>query len=286
MFFYQVGPLKVKITLENSLSKLEEELKEYYRHALIDDNKFDHHCHIASWSEGQYKSPNKDIIKWENRKVEVSSERNIKIDCMWDKNLNSIINVYEGFDHLFDHDRKKYWEFSQRISLYPVLAKKRGFMIHCAAIIVNNKAHIFMGPSGAGKSTTAHKAIMGGYKVLTDDTAIITKENDKLMTYSSPYTSKSGLIGERGKYEIDKFYILSQSNEDTLAEVDKGTFIKCLQERIYESQYWSHIFHFNSNSLSGEIGNHLLKNAFYIVKKYKAYEYRFTLKSSINNIFQ
>ncbi|OIK06811.1 hypothetical protein [Bacillus sp. MUM 13] len=286
MFKYKFGPINVQVTFDKSVQLLEEELTEYYSHVASQTHKSEHHCHIKEWNLGSYKSLEEDEILWRGTSVEVNTKRNIKIIGEWDKDLNSIVSVSEGSEHKTINDRKRYWEFSQRVSIYPKLVKENCFMVHCAAIIVDGKANLFMGPSGAGKSTIAEKALSSGYKLLTDDTAIVQVVGDTLYAYSSPYKSKSGLIGDTSCYIVNNFYILSQSEQEKVVELTKGDFLKCLQERIYDSEYTSHLFPYKSKSLGGEVGMELMKHAYRTAKIFKAFEYKFTKESDLKDLFE
>lgn len=285
LFTYQFGPLIVKVTFNEKLKFLEDKVKEYYSHALIrNGDNFDHHSHIELWEFDSYAPSQDDNIVWVENMVDVESKRNIKINVKWNQELNTIVNVYEGKDDSFEKDQKKYWEFAQRISIYPSLINKNIFMLHCAAIIIDEKVHIFLGPSGSGKSTLANKAIKSGYKVLTDDTAILSFEENSLMAFSAPYKSKSGLVGDKGVYEVSKFYLLEKDLEEKIEIIEKNEFLRSLQERIYEAGYLSHVFSYKSKNPGLTVSTELLKNAFLISKKYQAYKFKSRLESDIKLI--
>lgn len=286
MFIYRFGPLDIKVTFDPSLKPYISEFQNYYKHAILKESEFHHSCHIQSWEIGGYTSKEEDIVIWNEHNVKVESERNIKIEALWDKDLNASIRAVEGEDYWFKDDRRKYWEFVQRISLYPRLVNHDGFMLHCAIVLVDNKANIFLGTSGAGKSTIAKKAVEAGYQVLTDDSAIFRFVNSKLTVFSAPYQSTSGLIGLPGEYEVEDFYVLTQKEYDSLTKIKRGVFLDCLLKQMYESQFWAHVFPFNGEGLGHSVGKKLMKKAYNISKKFDAYEYGFTLNSDLRYLFE
>ncbi len=53
-----------------------------------------------------------------------------------------------------------------------------GLLLHCAVVIVNDLAYLFLGRSGAGKTTLARTALAEGYEVLSDDAAVALPRAD------------------------------------------------------------------------------------------------------------
>lgn len=276
-YSYLYGPLKVGVQFGDQLSPLTEKLIEFYAPFKIDNSgEKDHICTITLWEQGKYIEPENDILTWSGRKLKIETTRNIAVDAQWDKNLDCNIKVYEGNNPIKTNDLLRYWEFSQRISIYPKLIKANAMLLHCSAFAVNNKAYIFIGPGGAGKSTIAMAAEKKGYTVITDDTAILEFKENKIIAYASPYKSKSGIIGSKGSWEVNSFYVLNKEHEESISEINIKDFTKNLQERIYESQYWAHLFPFPSrNEFSRNISLQMMKNARYISTNYETLQYNF-----------
>jgi hypothetical protein len=185
---------------------------------------------------------------WVDKNLKVRTKRNIGVDALWDDHLNSQLSLYEGNEPIQSNDLMRYWEFSQRISIYPKLISENCIMIHCSAFAVNGKAFILIGPGGAGKSTIASAAKNKGYTVITDDTAILQFKENKIIAYASPYISKSGMIGAKGKWEVDR---LNKDKDESFTDLPRKVFNKNLLERIYESEYWAHLFQSPGEGMGG-----------------------------------
>jgi len=267
IFLYNFGPLKVGVTFNESINKsLVKELPSYYSHVATDDESanVDHMCHIDSWDLDAYQSEKEDVIIWNDNRVSIKTERNIRIEAEYSDHLNCHLSVFEGNDYWENNDRMRYWEFSQRISLYPRLIKNNLILIHCATIVVDGKAHVFLGPSGAGKTTIALKAQEADYKVLSDDTCLLRWTDDQVTALSVPYISKSGIVGGPGEYEVKAIYILEQDKESAVGLLQKKYFARAFQERIYEGQFWSHIFGLNT-----DVAKKILSFTLFVTRKYK-----------------
>ena len=116
---------------------------------------------------------------------------------------------------------------------YNALPDFGGFLLHSSAVVYENKAYLFTAPSGTGKSTHTQlwlKNFEGSY-ILNDDKPAIKLEDDKFLSYGTPFSGKTDwnvntsvplqaiCILERGeKNEIEKvspeealFVILNQT---------------------------------------------------------------------------
>lgn len=287
MFNYKFGPINVGVEFGSEISlPLQEELVSNYAHVTTNANysELDHYCRITSWNVNSYKSVPEDLVKWNNRHVSIRTKRNIRLEAEYNQDFDTSIAVFEGIDYMFNNDRKRYWEFVQRVSLYPKLINDNLYLIHCAAIIIDGKAHIFLGPSGAGKTTTALKARKAGYEILSDDTCILSWKGDRVTAFAAPYKSKSGIIGVNGEYEVASFYILNQDIDTSVETITLKQFAKSLQERLYEAQYWAHIFEMSFSSISTEVAKKILKFTLFLSRRYKPLQYNNSKESNIKNL--
>ncbi len=68
---------------------------------------------------------------------------------------------------------------------HKLLAHRRGLMMHGAAVIVDDRAFVFLGPSKAGKSTSVYTA---GGQILADDAITVIRANDgSLLVQGTPF---------------------------------------------------------------------------------------------------
>lgn len=289
MFTYKFGPINVGVEFGDEMSlSLQRELVSNYDHVTTNTKYYelDHYCKILSWKLNSYKSLPEDEVLWNDRHVSIRTKRNIRIEAKYNNKLDSSISVFEGQDYMQNNDSKRYWEFVQRVSLYPKLISEDMYLIHCAAIIIQNKAHIFLGPSGAGKTTTALKARYAGYDILSDDTCILKWKGDRVTAFSGPYRSKSEIIGINGEYEVANFYILNQDMNTSIDIIPLKKFVKSLQERLYEAQYWTHIYGLSSSSISIEVARKILRFTLFLSRSYKPLQYNNSKTADISKIME
>ena len=92
-----------------------------------------------------------------------------------------------------------------------LLINNNGFILHASAVKVNNKAVIFMGESGAGKSTI-RLLLYPKLASLSDDKAIIKRQNKVDYYYQTPFIEKSNKIKKNPtNYPIDRIFFLRKS---------------------------------------------------------------------------
>ncbi len=60
-----------------------------------------------------------------------------------------------------------------RVSAAYIALRRGGLLLHSAAIVIDDRAHLFVGRSGAGKTTLSRKALAAGCKVLSDDAVMV-----------------------------------------------------------------------------------------------------------------
>ncbi|MEK5163584.1 hypothetical protein NYE69_14760 [Paenibacillus sp. FSL R5-0527] len=185
----------------------------------------------------------------------------------------------------YDEYEDRSWEFSQRISLFPKFIQMDAFLLHSVCVVgEHGRAIVFLGQSGAGKSTIAQKAIKSGYSVITDDTALMMFYSGELVVHSTPYISRSGLIGGCGSWPVDAFVLLEKDAFNAVMPASKEAFVQSLQERIFETQYLCHIFSFTSGGLGGTLAKRLLGYTRKITRRYKAYHLQFNLNLNLEEV--
>jgi hypothetical protein len=99
-----------------------------------------------------------------------------------------------------------------------LLAKAGGFVIHAAAVEHEGMGLLFAGHSGAGKSTISEIAETVGARVLSDDRAIVTMENDRPMLWGSPWHG-SHRKGAAANVPLRGVFLLVKDVEDRLIPV-------------------------------------------------------------------
>jgi len=119
-----------------------------------------------------------------------------------------------------------------KIILQDLLSKNKGFLLHCSAAKINNKAFLFVGGEGAGKSTIV-KLLIKEYQPLTDDIAIIKKTNQKYCLFQSPFIESNQYEKSNKKFTISKIFFLKKSNTNFIEEINKKyTINKLFQKQI------------------------------------------------------
>jgi hypothetical protein len=117
-----------------------------------------------------------------------------------------------------------------------VLGEKKACFMHAAGLVKNQKGYLFLGDSGAGKSTLARKCSDCG--VLSDDSPIFRKINNKYHIFPSPYhqmNPSNGLIkkGINTDPEVKNFYFLQKDERLFLEKVPKKkAFAMILQRHV------------------------------------------------------
>ncbi|MBA4493470.1 hypothetical protein ACFO25_13550 [Paenactinomyces guangxiensis] len=289
MFVYRFGPFFVKVIFPSGTVDLEKKAKRWYKHVLVDHvTTIDHVSYLSRWDLcPDLIPPTEDRILWQETKLELQSIFNINLWGSWNPDSFDANLQLQGGCRLDSHTHFKMWEFVQRISLYPKIVNSRAFMLHCVALLINGKVSLFMGPSGAGKSTIAEKAIESGYQVLTDDTALLMFDSqDQLTAWATPYPSKSGLIGLAGSFPVSRFYVLKHSPQVEIKPLPRNIFARSLLERIFETQYSSHVFGFKSKGLGKDVFQKIYHFANLVTKKYTAEQFGFSLDTTLKDIFE
>ena len=103
-----------------------------------------------------------------------------------------------------------------REALQYLLQQHDGFIFHTSAVIVENKAYLFMGDSGAGKSTVMH-TLSKKYKPLADDTLIVRKMKGRYQAFYTPFIEKVIQFKKDSQsYSIDKVFFIKKSSDNKI----------------------------------------------------------------------
>jgi hypothetical protein len=118
----------------------------------------------------------------------------------------------------------------QIISVF--LPKFSAILVHSAALVVKDKAALFLAPSGGGKSTTIGLSL--GDPILNDDRVILRKEKDEIFAYSTPFGRvTSGSYGAR----LGGIFILKKAKNFKIKRVNPNVvleaFFSSLEENVY-----------------------------------------------------
>jgi hypothetical protein len=72
------------------------------------------------------------------------------------------------------------------VSLAPLLRKHGYFLVHAAAVALNEQAILFVGPSGSGKTTTCLALIHAGWQLLSNDIVLLRRDGAKIHALPVP----------------------------------------------------------------------------------------------------
>lgn len=96
-----------------------------------------------------------------------------------------------------------------------ILAREGGFVVHAAAVEHEGMGLLFAGHSGAGKSTISEIAESAGARILSDDRAIVTLDNDQPLVWGSPWHG-SHRKGAAARAPLCGVFLLAQHQEDSI----------------------------------------------------------------------
>lgn len=95
----------------------------------------------------------------------------------------------------------------------------RGFLIHCSALNIDNKAILFLGKQGAGKST-AVSLLSSNHQILADDVGIIREKEGVYFFYQSPSIEKNEtIIKTSKKYPIKDLIFLKKTTLFSIVKI-------------------------------------------------------------------
>jgi putative transposase len=86
-----------------------------------------------------------------------------------------------------------------------------GMLLHCAGLVKNGKAYLFLGRSGAGKSTLSKLAWAAGTEVISDELNLVRFEKGRFIVYGSPFWGEMRNEGRGGEWPLAKIFILKKA---------------------------------------------------------------------------
>ena len=99
-----------------------------------------------------------------------------------------------------------------------LLAREGGFVLHAAAVEQDGMGLVFVGHSGAGKSTMSEIAESVGARILSDDRAIVTMEDDRPTVWGSPWHG-SHRKGAAARVPLRGVFLLVKNREDSVVPI-------------------------------------------------------------------
>ncbi len=122
-------------------------------------------------------------------------------------------------------------------TLQKLLSENSGFFIHTSAVLIDNKAYLFLGRSGDGKSTSA-QLLNKYYSILSDDGAIIKSEHNSWYLYQTPFMEKNQTMTKTSKkYNLGKMFFLKKSEFFQIVKLsNKSIIAEKLLAQLYSQQ--------------------------------------------------
>jgi len=143
-------------------------------------------------------------------------------------------------------DNKGRWiDLALRTVYSKLFWHKKGLLLHCAGIIKDNRAYLFIGPSGAGKTTVVKKS--KNFSLLSDDMVGIRKVGKEFIAVATPWGSYQGEFLQTNKLSspIGFIYFLKKDKKMFLRKISPAKAIVmvllqnsifCLKKRAIDSE--------------------------------------------------
>ena len=107
--------------------------------------------------------------------------------------------------------------------------QRGGVLLHCAAIVKDNRAVVMFGHSGAGKSTTSGVALANGCAVISDDINIIEPSENGWQVRPVPFSGTLDAITEiTHPVPLHGLYRLNQSDSDHVEDCSPARSVSLL----------------------------------------------------------
>ncbi len=117
-----------------------------------------------------------------------------------------------------------------RILLSVMLLPRRGFLLHAATVVRDDRAYIFAGRSGAGKSTVATLSPSGG--VLTDEISLLRFSGGAWQAHGTPFWGEFRAAGSNRHVPVAGIYALAQAPEDRLERLSIKQALRALLPNV------------------------------------------------------
>lgn len=111
---------------------------------------------------------------------------------------------------------------------YDVL-ERGGVLLHCAAIVKDQKAAVVFGHSGAGKSTTSGLALKRGCSVISDDINVIEPSGSGWQVTPVPFSGTLNTISDiTDPVPLNGLYRLHQAEDDRVQACSRARAVSLL----------------------------------------------------------
>jgi len=111
---------------------------------------------------------------------------------------------------------------------YDVL-ERGGVLLHCAAIVKDQKAAVVFGHSGAGKSTTSALALKSGCSVISDDINVIEPSGNGWQVTPVPFSGTLNSISDIvNPVPLNGLYRLHQAEDDRVQSCSRARAVSLL----------------------------------------------------------
>jgi hypothetical protein len=111
------------------------------------------------------------------------------------------------------------------IMYHNLLPFNKGLVLHGSSIAYKDKSFIFEGVPGAGKSTTA-QLLRGLCNILSDDSLIVRKINNKFYSYSPIFHEKNFNFEKTGEaYLLNKVFFIKKADKCEIKEIKDKNFL-------------------------------------------------------------
>ncbi|WP_424358772.1 radical SAM protein [Methanocella sp. MCL-LM] len=133
---------------------------------------------------------------------------------------------------------------TDQILLAPLLADRRGLIMHSAGMVINGHGLLFIGHSGAGKSTTVTMLQDEG-EILCDDRIIVRRQDDGFRIYGT-WSHGTVPIISPDSAPLRAILLIEQSAENRLVPVGRGEIVRALPKFVVKTvgteSWWDHAF--------------------------------------------
>lgn len=132
-----------------------------------------------------------------------------------------------------------------------LLSTHGGTNLHASAVLIHNKAVLFLGHTGDGKSTII-KLLKNHATILADDHVIIRKIEGKYVAFQTPYIERESWFAKQSRaFTLDKVYFLKKGKITTARRLSGEERLAKLLENVpfpehTNKQNLSFIMHFAS----------------------------------------
>jgi hypothetical protein len=125
-------------------------------------------------------------------------------------------------------DRDPFAGPSLELLMITHLALGRGAILHGCGIDARGRGVLFMGESGAGKSTLARLwARETGVEVLSDDRAIVRKQNGSFYLYGTPWHGEAR-FGAPGGLPLERIYFIRHGDRNEARPMGKALSVRAM----------------------------------------------------------